>query len=201
LFLDVAPPALRAYRQSFIEPDRYGLDRLPADVGFLQTAVVRPADSTFYAPPVAPFAAAGIGAPAGYTVIPIRVCAIPRQSPEYRGEAFLLGGVGRFKPVVTARRIEVVVQADAPDTLILNMNWARGWAVVEPATLTCRPHSDGRLAVDVPAGTTHMTLRYTSPGLLVGLLLFALGGPAVLALAFRLPVETHLVSSAEVTPA
>ena len=178
LGFDVVPPSLRAYRKTFVEPDRFRLGRLPADTGFLQTHVERPAGSTYYGPPVAPFAEAGIGVPGGYAgPLPISRCAIPRQSDRYRGEAFLLNSERSFRPGVSARRLRVAVKADRADALVFNQNWARGWEVETPEGLSCRRAEDGRLCVDVPAGETQLVLRYTSPGLWAGLFIGLLGSP------------------------
>ncbi len=187
LGFDVVPPSLRAYRQTFVEPDRYRLERLPADTGFVQTYVERPEGSTYYGPPAAPFAEAGLGLVNGYMgALPILSRALPRQDARYRGEAFLLTSDAPLRATVTARRLRVAVNSDRPDTLVFNQNWAPGWEVESPEGLTCRRAADGRIEVDLPAGRTQLVLRYTSPGLWLGVLLGLFGSPLVVLLVLRL---------------
>ncbi|RMG06633.1 MAG: hypothetical protein D6731_25410 [Planctomycetota bacterium] len=177
LALDVAPPTWRAYRQSFVEPPRFGLERLPPRVPFTQTWVERPSDSSYYGPPVAAFAARGIGVVNGYSGVPVVPRALPRQHPGYRGEAFLRGAERALRARFGTRRVEVEdLPADAlPDVLVVNQNYAPGWRVDEPAGLSARRGADGRIEVPLPRGTRRVVLRYTSPGLWLGCAVFLLG--------------------------
>jgi hypothetical protein len=81
-------------------------------------------------------------------------------------------------------RIEVTAEADSPTALVVREGWARGWtARVNGRRATVR-RADGRhLAVRLPAGRSHVRLRYRPPGLRSGLALGLIGLIAVAALA------------------
>lgn len=184
LALDVAPPAWRAYRQTFIEPDP-GLAPAP----FRTRLLAVPPGSSWYGPPVAPSVVAGLAVMNGYAAVPVTPCVVPVEDRAcYRGEAFLLAGHGDVTSLeVGSRRIAVELATRDRDRLVVNQNWARGWELLAPTDAALARHDDGRLAVDLPAGASRVVLRYTSPGLGAGLLLFLLGGAALPFLAARWP--------------
>ncbi|MFP8880936.1 MAG: hypothetical protein VCE43_16570 [Myxococcota bacterium] len=173
--LDVHGPARRAYRQSFIEPDRYQVTEGP---GFRQVRGRRPPDSSYYGVPVAPFARAGVGVVNGYRTKQFEAHALAPQHADYTGEVSALGGAQVMELAVTARRIEVGLETERDDTLIVNQNWMPGWHVVKPEAATCAEHTDGRIAVRVPAGTERVILYYTTPGLYAGIAITFAGAVA-----------------------
>lgn len=185
LLADVFPPAWRAYRQTFVEP-RSKTTHLEGR--FFQVWVPPLRGSTYYGPPVARFAELNVGVVNGYGAVPTRRSAIGRQDARYRGEAFLRGSDAQLAPVITARRIELSLQTQTAETLVVNQNWGPGWHVVEPPGATCHAGPTGNLEVKLPAGTRHVLLRYTTPGLWAGLLLLLLGLPALLAFTARAPL-------------
>lgn len=181
---DVAPPAWRAYRSTFTEPDP-----ALAPGPFATHALTVPQGSSYYGPPVAPSAAAGLAVANGYGAVPVAPTAVPVEDrARYRGEAFFLAGKGSVSALaVGSREIVVDVVLARRDRLVVNQSWARGWSLVEPGDASLLRHDDGRLAVELPADATRAVFRYTSPGLGAGLLLFILGGAALPFLAARWP--------------
>ncbi|MAF81168.1 hypothetical protein CL628_04110 [bacterium] len=74
----------------------------------------------------------------------------------------------------TPNHVSAMVEASVSTTIVLNTNYASGWlANGEPAT-----NSKGRVAAEVPAGTSEIIWRYRAPGFGIGLLitLLTLGG-------------------------
>jgi len=180
VLLDVHPPARAAYRRAFCEPPRPL--QLDAEGGFRSVAVLQPAGSTHYGPPVRPCVEAGVGAVNGYTAVPLHPSAVPVGAPGYRGEAFPLDpsapGVRTWR--FTSRRIALELEpSDRPRAVIVNANWGPGWRVEAPGGATCSAHDDARIRLSVPPGTESVRLVYTPPGLWAGLLVFLLGVPAI----------------------
>lgn len=141
--------------------------------------------STRYGPPVTPFVRAGKGAVNGYGALSLKSQAIPVSSNSYQGEVFFFeDGAGSIKDEkFTSREITFVYAAPESATVIINQNWSRGWKVSFPPEAQVGPHSDGRIALKLPAGASAVKLRYTSPGLFLGVLVFAIGAPILLVLA------------------
>ncbi|MFH1788911.1 MAG: YfhO family protein, partial [Candidatus Altiarchaeota archaeon] len=60
----------------------------------------------------------------------VKISAVPAESKEYRGEAYLLEGNGDARIIqFTPNRVVVKVQASGEDRLILNQNYFKGWKV------------------------------------------------------------------------
>jgi hypothetical protein len=88
----------------------------------------------------------------------------------------------------SASRIEAVVEAGGPATLLVREGWAPGWtarADGRPKALVRTP--DGRMSVAVPAGRSRVVLRFRPRGLVPALLLACLAAAATLSLAWRRP--------------
>jgi hypothetical protein len=145
-----------------------------------------------YAPPALPAMFAGVGiidctlqpalnlwAPKRPNGRPSGMGAIGVDEAGYRGEAFLVSGVGdaritRFSP----NEVRVSVKGAHPgDLLVLNQNWDPGWRVNDAAATD---HED-RVAIRINQSEARFTFRYRPPFLILGLLLFA-GTIAVLLL-------------------
>jgi hypothetical protein len=100
---------------------------------------------------------------------------VPATDPAYRGEAWLDPPAGSARTVhASSNTVDVEVSASEPCTLVFNRNADPGWSV---ANMLGRPFADAqqRLAVQVPAGTYTVRLRYRPPGILWGLRLFSAG--------------------------
>ncbi|NNE08988.1 MAG: hypothetical protein HKN20_10555 [Gemmatimonadetes bacterium] len=119
----------------------------------------------------------GIGTIDWYTAIPNAENAVPRYlvnaegdyaaNPDYRGECFWLGEGLVSSWEIEPHTIEVDGTTPGGGTLVINQNYHRDWRV-DAGTLR---EWQGLLAVDLPAGTHHVTLRYSSRSLRTGLLI------------------------------
>lgn len=84
----------------------------------------------------------------------------------------------RFAP----ERLELEVEASAAGLLVLKEAWFPGWtATVNGASVPCAPANVWMRAVPVPAGKSHVVLRYRSTYLTTGAAISLLAGTALLA--------------------
>jgi hypothetical protein len=81
------------------------------------------------------------------------------QNTGYKGEAFLVKGHGTLIPMpVTPNRIEVMVNAAAPDRLVINQNYAEGWRASSGFPVEAR---GGLLTVPIiKVGISNVVLTY-----------------------------------------
>lgn len=85
--------------------------------------------------------------------------------------------IARFAPTRTNNSIEVQVTSDRRGWLVLPTNYDQGWSAQVNGNDVPVAHADySRMAVQVPAGSTTVQLKYRPPGFYVGvgLLLMAL---------------------------
>ncbi|MFN0205850.1 MAG: alpha-(1-_3)-arabinofuranosyltransferase family protein [Planctomycetota bacterium] len=170
LLIDVAAPAWKSINSTFIEKPAASM---PAK-NFYQITAPWPFATTFMGPRVAPCVQSNTGAVNGYGAIPLNPAAIANDNPNYRGEVFFTSGEGNILDYqFTSRRILFNANAAQSSTIIINQNWAPGWKVTNPNTPVSR-HTDGRIAVNVPAGQQQVILVYTTPGIFIGILTFIL---------------------------
>lgn len=94
-------------------------------------------------------------------------CAVAAESPLYRGEGYLESGKGHVQwERFSGRVLRLTYDTPVADRLVINQNAADGWQLTEGrAELEPR---NGLLAVDVPAGSGQVELRYHAPGLAAG---------------------------------
>lgn len=93
------------------------------------------------------------------------------NTPEYRGEVYLLGGGSAEVVRFTPNEVEVRVNATAEDILILNQNYYSGWeANSQPAIET-----NGLVSFDVKSAIRNVTFSYYPPGMTLGLVLTIIG--------------------------
>jgi hypothetical protein len=109
------------------------------------------------------------------------------NEPGYRGEQYLLGAGTVTLTRWTPNRLEYAVDAPAASVMVVNQNYDPSWRVTSgtgPAF-----SQDGLLAVRVPAGKSHVDLRYTSRAVLYGFaitLLTAIGAIVLFRLERRI---------------
>lgn len=98
-----------------------------------------------------------------------------REDGSYRGEVYAVGTAQLADVTITPNIITARVEAKSADTVVVNQNFAQGW--------TAWPHlarnEGGLIGVDVPAGSSTLTLRYRTPYLRPGA---AISSATVLAL-------------------
>jgi hypothetical protein len=87
----------------------------------------------------------------------------------------------------TPNRIEVDVALERPTQVWVNMNWNEHWKVnVGRVLMVGEKHKrdvrGGQLAVDMPAGTETIVLRYRPTSFIAGAAISGVGGPVCLAL-------------------
>lgn len=110
-----------------------------------------------------------------------------QSDPRYRGEVYVVeGGQARIASW-SPNEVEIdVTAATEGATLVLNMNYDRGWsAVVEgrgPAPVSAY---EDTVSTRLPGGASRVTLRYRPPGLSLGLGLFAATALGLGAFAWR----------------
>lgn len=79
-----------------------------------------------------------------------------------------------------ASRVEAVIEAAAPATLVVREGWAPGWrATVDGRPVGVARTPDGHLSLPVPRGRSRIALRFEPRGLVAGLALAALGAAVV----------------------
>lgn len=94
------------------------------------------------------------------------------------------GGGGR---VVSSREapgnVELVVEADRSTLVVVRDSYCSGWRAMVNGSPEPVRRADGRhLAVEVPAGSSRIVLRYSPPYLTLGLLIMTISGLALLVL-------------------
>ncbi len=88
------------------------------------------------------------------------------NEPGYRDEQYLLGPGTASLIRWTPNYLEYVVNAPAATVMVVNQNYDPSWRVVSGAGPAFS--QDGLLAVRVPAGESHVDLRYRSRAVLYG---------------------------------
>jgi len=187
-------PARRVFRYTYCEQK----ENITTAAGkFVQLRGQRSDARTYYGPSVVPYVRAGAGVVNGYCALPFYRCARAVTDPGYRGEAFFASSEnGQVSKVnVTARHIDVVFSCSTPATLVINQNWRPGWQAVRPAGVPVNRYADGRIAVAVDPGTDSVRLRYTSPGLGIGLLVLVVGVGSLLLFMHRQTATRNVQST------
>ncbi|MDP3685310.1 MAG: hypothetical protein Q8R32_00595 [bacterium] len=82
-----------------------------------------------------------------------------REDQGYRGEVYAVGAARLFDVLITPNVVTARVEAESADTVVVNQNFARGWTA-EPFRAR---NEGGLIGVDVPAGSSKLTLRYRTP--------------------------------------
>lgn len=89
-----------------------------------------------------------------------------RTHEDYRGEVFLEGRGNAEITSFSPNKLHIAVDLAEDTTVVVNQNWEQSWN----ATVgTLRPSSDGRIAIDLPAGEGEVELSYWPKGLTIGL--------------------------------
>ncbi|AKT40508.1 hypothetical protein [Chondromyces crocatus] len=105
--------------------------------------------------------------------------ALSMRDPAHRGEVFVEGkGVARLVSWTFNSATIDVEEARAGDRLVYNMNFDEGWRADRGRVV----NQGDRVAVELPEGTSRITLRYRPPGLLAGLGLAAVTGAGLFGL-------------------
>jgi uncharacterized membrane protein YfhO len=85
-------------------------------------------------------------------------------------------------------RVEVVAEAAMPALLVLRDGYFPGWsAQVDGAAAPVFRVEEVYRGVPLPAGRSHVSLRYRPPGLVPGLVLFGISALGALVLCAPLP--------------
>ena len=106
--------------------------------------------------------------------------AVPLESDEYSGEAYLLGGIG--KADITGwspNRMTIQVKSDKPSTLIVNQNYDSGWRV-EDRGLEVYSSEKGLIAVDLESDTHQIKLAYKPASFTLGLVITLLTAAGII---------------------
>jgi hypothetical protein len=125
--------------------------------------------------------------PARAAPLEVRVYAVEGPLPLLRVVASASGGAaiaGRVSAEIrSAGRIEAVVEADQPATLIVGEGWSPGWrARVDGRSVDVGLAPGARCAVVVPRGRSRVLMRFWPPGLIPALAMSVLGLAATLGL-------------------
>lgn len=177
VFLDVHLPTRHLYRVAFCEPALVMPTISPNC--FQHEWDGRDNTSTLYAPPVTPAVRAKKGLVNGYTVFNADTNVVSCSSDTYRAEVVALHDRSAISKEIefTARSIRFSYDADQPVQFLINQNWYQGWEIVEPQEASVSAADDGRIAVEVPNGQKKVRLKYTPPGLYLGILLAVIALP------------------------
>lgn len=101
-----------------------------------------------------------------YETANVRRAAVPRDSPEYLGEAFLLGTTGALTVRRwTPNRLEFEVRVTGPGFIVVNQNYDPGWHASGSGRVTQR---SGRLAIAVTPQDRELSLTYRPASFTVG---------------------------------
>lgn len=87
-----------------------------------------------------------------------------REDLSYRGEVYTLGTAQLSDVTITPNVITTRIEAKSADTVVVNQNFAWGWTAL-PYIVR---NEGGLIGVDVPAGSSNLTLRYRTPYLRTG---------------------------------
>jgi len=125
--------------------------------------------------------------PARTAPLDVRVYAVEAPLPLLRVATSATAGAaeaGRVSaPVRSAGRIEAVVEADRPATLVVGEGWSPGWrARVDGRGVDVATAPGARCAIAVPRGRSRVVMRFRPPGLALALALSVLGVAATLGL-------------------
>jgi len=95
-------------------------------------------------------------------------------NPDYRGEVYLLNNKGTAElTYFSPNKLIVNINANEPDTLIINQNYFKGWHV-KNSDKKIYEHK-GLPGVDIDPGSYELTLYYRMPGFYLGALLTLIG--------------------------
>ena len=101
-----------------------------------------------------------------YEVYPDYTTVTASNRPGYRGEYYLQGPGSVSNSLWSPNALGYEVDAPAATVLVINQNYDRSWRVVSgPGQILSK---NGLLAVRVPAGKSHIALRFISLALLYG---------------------------------
>jgi hypothetical protein len=105
------------------------------------------------------------------------------------GSARSGGGQGRVLEVSeSSDRVDLVVEADGPATLLMRETWMKGWSARVNGAPAPVSRAEGRYrSVEIPAGRSRVELRYDPPGLRAGLVISLLSVGALMAIGLRRP--------------
>jgi hypothetical protein len=120
----------------------------------------------------------------------VRVYALVGSLPLLRVTTSATGGAAITGQVSTqtrsAGRIEAVVDADQPATLIVGEGWSPGWrATVDGRSVDVGLAPGARSAIEVPRGRSRILMRFRPPGLAAALAVSVFGLAVTLGLLWR----------------
>jgi hypothetical protein len=119
----------------------------------------------------------------------VRVYAVVGSLPLLRVTTSATGGAaiaGQSTATRSAGRIEAVVDADQPATLIVGEGWSPGWrATVDGLSVDVGLAPGARSAIAVPRGRSRVVMRFRPPGLAAALAVSVLGLAVTLGLLWR----------------
>ena len=109
-----------------------------------------------------------LGSIRAYEAIPVPAKAVPKDSPQYRGEAFMdnIRGTAHMASW-SPNRLVVNVDAFDQDRLVINQNYAPGWKARGVAS-EAAPSGQGLLSAAVTPDTRQVTFYYRPASFFVG---------------------------------